>query len=64
MDALTLVFVAAVVAVIALGLFLLTRRRRPSVRDDPNATASITINVRGANSGSKRPAEYDEDETI
>jgi hypothetical protein len=60
MDELIVIFVVAVAVV---GLYLLARRRRPVVRQDPDATASITVNIR-AKSGTRRPAASDEDETI
>lgn len=56
--------VAVVVGVIALGFHLLAPRPRPPVQDDPNETASITVNIRAANNAGRRSAESEEDETI
>ena len=56
--------VAAVIGIIALGVHLLAPRSRSPVRQDPDDTASITVNVRSANSAPGRSVESEEDETI
>jgi len=55
---------AAVIGVIALGVYLLGPRSRSPVPQDPDETASITVNVRSASSAPGRSVESEEDETI